>query len=242
LGSFYTTYYVPANTIAVIVGDTTSAQVRGLAEELFAELPPGRKAGPLRAVEPPQRAERRILAPPEGSGAIAMAFHKGAVCDESYPAWDVLLPLLNARLKGELVENRGWASRVDAHFSPAMKYKGLVMILAFLKPGSELSKVESVMEAELARLAESTAPADELAAAKKASAWPSAGLSEQAIAVELGDWQAMTGDYRDMFRHRSRVEAITGDQVRSLAAETFRRDGRSVGIVPAVPVTEVTAR
>ncbi|MDZ4802253.1 MAG: hypothetical protein SGI92_29185 [Bryobacteraceae bacterium] len=80
--------------------------------------------------------------------------------------------------------------------------------------------------------------AAELGAARKAFAGAPGGLSDESMAVELGDWQAMTGDYQDMFRHRNRVNAVPAEQVRALAAETFRVDGRTVGVAPGAPVVK----
>lgn len=226
---FYRTWFVPANLIAVVSGDVRANEVRELAEKLFGPIPGGRKAPPLRAIEPRQRTERRILAAAEGDAAVAMAFHKGAVKEDSYPVWDVLAPATGARLKKALVDEGGLATRVSVHFLPAMKYRGLLAILTFLTPGADPAKVEKVIDTELERLARAALGPDEFSSAVKA--WAGSGqMTDEGYAQELGDWQAMTGDYRHMFRHRSRVEQTTPAQVQALAAETFRRDGRTVAI------------
>jgi predicted Zn-dependent peptidase len=156
-----------------------------------------------------------------------VAFHKGAVKEDSYPTWDVLAPAVNARLKATLVDRDALAARVMVHFMPAMKYRGLLAILTFLKPASDAARAEKVIETELDRFVREPLSPEEFTAAVKAWAGP-AEMKDEPLAQELADWHAMTGDYRNMFRHRTRVEATTPAQVQSLAAETFRRDGRTV--------------
>lgn len=60
--SFYDKYYAPNNAVLVVTGDVTAEEVRALAEEHFGPIP----ANPdlperVRATEPPQTAERRLV-------------------------------------------------------------------------------------------------------------------------------------------------------------------------------------
>ena len=60
--SFYNRYYAPNNAILVVTGDVTPEEVRALAEEHYGVIP----ANPdlperVRAIEPPQNAERRLV-------------------------------------------------------------------------------------------------------------------------------------------------------------------------------------
>ena len=60
--SFYNRFYAPNNAILVVTGDVTPEEVRALAEEHYGVIP----ANPdlperVRAIEPPQNAERRLV-------------------------------------------------------------------------------------------------------------------------------------------------------------------------------------
>ncbi|MEO1639636.1 MAG: pitrilysin family protein [Pseudomonadota bacterium] len=59
--SFYDAHYAPNNAILVVAGDVEVDEVRTLAETYYGVLPAEDIAPRVRPIEPPQRAERRII-------------------------------------------------------------------------------------------------------------------------------------------------------------------------------------
>src|SRR5918994_153247 len=75
--AFFKTYYAPNNAVLVVVGDTTAAEVRTLAEKHFGDIPRGTPAPPADVSEPPQTAEKRASRDDKlaRTPALAMAWH-----------------------------------------------------------------------------------------------------------------------------------------------------------------------
>jgi predicted Zn-dependent peptidase len=84
------------------------------------------------------------------------------------------------------------------------------------------------VNSELSRLARETVSAEELTAAKNKFAHGLDGLDNTVLALELADWQDMTGDWRNMYRHPGAVAQVTASDIQKLAAATFRPENRTV--------------
>jgi predicted Zn-dependent peptidase len=222
----------PANILATVVGDVQASKVRDLAVTYFEKLPGGTKAGPISIVEPVQRTERRLIAPPGGPGGVMVGYHKGAVDGPTYPIWDVILPVLNKRMKAEIVERDKLAVRAEAHLGPAMKYPGIIMLFSFATPGTDVSKLEAALHLELERLKNEELTPEELAAVKPTGPGGEVGARSHDFALHLADWQSMTGDWRNLYRHPDRVRAVTSADVQKLARQTFDPSRRTVAIAP----------
>ena len=51
------------------------------------------------------------------------------------------------------------------------------------------------------------------------------------MAGAIAFWQAMTGDWRNLFRQLDRINAVTPEDIRRVAQKTFTRNNRTVGTV-----------
>jgi predicted Zn-dependent peptidase len=56
-------------------------------------------------------------------------------------------------------------------------------------------------------------------------------MTDQAVGAELADWYAMTGEYRNFFRHPERVMRVSAEEVQRLARERLRAENRTVAVV-----------
>jgi predicted Zn-dependent peptidase len=226
---FYAEHFSPANTIVSIAGEVNAKEVQRMAEKYFGPLPAGRKLEALRSAEPPQRAERRILAAGSSQGGLVIGFHKGAVADPSYALWDVLTPILESRMKQDLVEKGHLATRVDVGLGfPAMKYPGLLFIGVFPAPGADVGALEARVLEHLARVTREPVSAEEIVAVKSRFK----GSSSNQIALHLADWQSMTGDWHNSWRHAERIQTVTAAQLQELAQLTFVASNRTVAVMP----------
>jgi zinc protease len=141
----------------------------------------------------------------------------------------------SSRLYRKLVE-AGAAIDVDSYqeqgFDPA-----LVWLFATLPSNADLSKTEALLDAELAAIAKTGVTDSELRKAKNmkvADFWRNlTTISGKAQAI--GQYEVMMGGYAKLFDAPARYEAVTLKDIRRVAAKTFTRTNRTVGLlVPTV--------
>lgn len=245
LMNYFRTYYAPNNATFVVVGDVTPSAIFALAEKYLEPIPAQQPPPAVRTTEPEQQGERRVLLTKSAQVALLQeAYHVGSETDPQNPALDLLLVILtggdSSRLHRRLVEEERQAIAVNAFrmrgFDP-----GLVWFFATVSGSGSLAKTEEILHAELARIA-SEGPTDaELRKAKNISLadyW----REMQTIngkAYALGDYEVFHGDYRKLFDAPQQFESVTAEQVKAVAAKTFKATNRTVGwLVPETAAKE----
>ncbi|MGE0040666.1 MAG: M16 family metallopeptidase [Vicinamibacterales bacterium] len=109
--AFFKTYYAPNNAVLVVVGDTTAAEVRALAEKHFGSIPRQPQPPPADVSEPPQTATKMFTREDKlaRTPALAVAWHLPERFSKDFFALAVLDPLLNsdesARMYRKLVRD-----------------------------------------------------------------------------------------------------------------------------------------
>jgi len=110
--TFFKTYYAPNNAVLVVVGDTTAAEVRRLAERHFGSIPRQPLPAPSDVSEPPQTATKHFTREDKlaRTPALAVAWHLPPRMSKDFFALSVLDPLLNsddsARMHRTLVRDK----------------------------------------------------------------------------------------------------------------------------------------
>jgi len=246
LEAFFKTYYAPNNATMVVVGDVEPEAVFALAEQRLGTIPRQPPGPELRTVEPEQLGERRLVVErPAQAPYLVAGFHSGTPRDADWPALGLLMTILvdgdSSRLHRRLVEEAGLAIEVDGFadsgFDPKMTW-----LWASLPTDGDTDALERVLWEELARVAEQGVTEAELARAKRiqrADYWRNLKtISGKADA--LGHYAVIEGDYRRLFDAPARDEAVTGEQIRAVAANVFAPANRTVGVLlPAdAPVEE----
>lgn len=121
--SFFKTYYAPNNAVLVVVGDTTAAEVRRLAEKHFGSIPRQPLPPPADVSEPPQTATKHSVREDKlaRTPALAVAWHLPARMSKDFFALSVLDPLLNsddsARMYRKLVREDRLAMAAGGGFN-----------------------------------------------------------------------------------------------------------------------------
>ena len=241
LKAYYQRYYAPNNAVMFVVGDVVPAEVFALAEKYFATIKAQPAPDPVTTREPPQLGERRITVLRDAqTPLLAMAWHAAAAPDRETRVMEVLLEVLgggdSSRLHQKLVEQEQAALEVgtmlDQGFDP-----GLAWIYAVIPPGGDIARAESLIDAEIARIARDGPTPAELAKARNqalAGFWR--GLETiSGKAQALGSYEVFHGDYRKLFDAPTVYEGITAEDVRSAAATVLRSDNRTVGILKNPP-------
>lgn len=179
----YRTYYRPSNAIVVAVGDFDFAQMAALIAEAFGPVAPGGPVPAVRAEEPEQEGERRVvLRRPGGATALLqMAFHVPQAGHPDIPALLVLDGILSgfkgvvpfdggtggrsSRLYRALVDG-GLATEVGSGFTPSVD-PTLFRIGATARSGVDAGALEAAVKREIARLHDEPADGAEMARVKR---------------------------------------------------------------------------
>ena len=121
--AFFKTYYAPNNAVLAVVGDTTVAAVRALAEKHFGSIPRQELPAPAAVAEPPQKEERRFNREDKlaRTPALAVAWHLPERMTKDFFALSVLDPLLvgdqSSKLYQKLVRGDRLAMSVIGSFN-----------------------------------------------------------------------------------------------------------------------------
>jgi len=236
--AFFRKYYIPSNLVAAVVGDVDPKRVRELAERYFGRIPGGPKPEPLRTVEPPQEAERRVTMWLRAQRMVLMGYHKPDINHPDDAVYDAISSLLSegrsSRLYRGLVRDRKVATQVAGFPGlPGQKYPGLFIFFAMTAPGRTNQEVEKAIEEELERLIKEPVSKEELDGVKRRAR---ASLLRQlddnlGLAIQLSSMQALTGDWRNLFRQLDKINAVTPEDIQRVAKATFTRTNKTVAVI-----------
>jgi predicted Zn-dependent peptidase len=175
--AFFKTYYAPNNAVLVVVGDTTAADVRRLAERHFGSIPRQPLPPAADVSEPPQTAARLFTRDDKlaRTPAMAVAWHLPPRMSKDFFALSVLDPLLNsddsARMHRKLVRDERLAMAVAGGFNFLgsnwdMKGPMLYTMRVDYLDGRTADQVIAAIEGVLAEVREKGISAEELKQAK----------------------------------------------------------------------------
>jgi predicted Zn-dependent peptidase len=236
--AFMKKYYVPNNLVSVLVGDLEVSRVKELAEDYFGRIAAGPTPEPLRTVEPPQTGERRVALRLESQRWVVVCYHKPDINDPDNAVYDALGSLLSdgrsSRLYRHLVRDKQIA--VDAGGFPGFpgqKYPNLFIFYAMTAPGHTNLEVEKAFEEETERLRTELVSVEELAGVQRRTR---ANLirsleSNPGMARSLAFWQALTGDWHELFKQPARIAAVKPEDIQRVAKRIFTFDNRTVGTI-----------
>lgn len=246
LFNHYRTYYHPNNAIVVAVGafdpDRTLEHIR----RAFGPIPAGPELPAVRAREPEQEGERRVVLQRPGGATsyLHLAYH---VPEASHPDVAPLLVIdgllsgfksvvpfdqagggRSSRLYRALVETQ-LASDVTTSLIPATD-PTLLRVIATARAGVDVRAVEERARAELERLAQEPPDASELAKVKKQAraqfVFAKDGVYRTALA--LGAFAVVDGV--DAFpRLLERIDRVTAADVAAAASRYFQARRRTTG-------------
>jgi predicted Zn-dependent peptidase len=236
--AFFKKYYVASNLIGAVVGDIAPDSVRALAETYFGRLPPSPQPEPVRTIEPPQVGERRVTLRLQAQRLVLIGYHKPDINHPDNAAYDALGSLLSdgrsSRLYRSLVRDKKVAVEVGGFQGmPGQKYPGLFVFYAYTAPGHENQEAEKALDEEISRLKQQKVGQDELAGVqRRARANLIRSLDNNSgLASALAMWQALTGDWRNLFRQLEKINSVTPDDIQRIAKTTFTFDNRTVGLI-----------
>jgi predicted Zn-dependent peptidase len=160
-------YFIPQNTVIVIVGDVRAEEVFKLAERYWGSWLPGRPSPRLRTVEPPPVAHKRVEVEAGAGPSFVLHVPMPAVGHPDAPVFEVLAELLGGdqgRLTRDLVDGRRIATRSTASAAVA-KYPGHFAVRVEARSNADLGAIEEGVLAELAAIGRGVVGPGELDAA-----------------------------------------------------------------------------
>ncbi len=235
---FHRKYYVPSNMTVAVVGDVKAAEVLPIVEKYFGRLPSAPKPTPLRTVEPPQKAERQVVLKDAAQPFYIEGYHRPAFDNPDDAVYAVLQDLLSSgrtsRLYRALVRDKKIAATASGFSGfPGDKYPGLFAFFGVPTPGHTPEEIQAAMRAEIERLKTEEVSDAELATVKTRTR---ANLirrldSNQGLALQLGNYQARDGDWRELFRDVEQIQKVTKADVKRVANATFQDTNRTVAMI-----------
>lgn len=243
----YRRYYAPGNAVAVAVGDFATDQLLEQVEARFGGIPAVETPPPpVRAVEPEQEAERRLtMRRPAPTRYLQVAYHAPAASDPDAVPMLVLDAILSGAKSMGMMGGRapmGRSSRlyralVDAGLATSARSSVgltrdpfLMDVSVTLRPGVALSDAERVLFEVIDDLKANGPTDEELARAKKqARAQFSYGTE---TVTSNGYWLgalSIVASWRLFGELVPRMEAVTAEDVRRVAARYLTEANRTVG-------------
>ncbi len=234
LQAFYKKYYQPDNATLIVAGKIDEAKTLKLIKKYFGKLKkPKRELTPLYTEDNIKDGERSVTVRRPGDvQVVAASYHVPAGVDEMFPAVEVLTQVMAdssaGRLQDDLVKKDLAANAFGFAFQWAEP--GMLTFMAQVAKDKDLQAAKEALLATLEGVDENPITEDEVKQAK-------AGLikqfelsfnSSERIALNLSEWVGM-GDWRFMFLHRDRLEAVDQAQVQKAAESFLIQSNRTLG-------------
>jgi predicted Zn-dependent peptidase len=243
--NFFHKYYVPSNMIVALVGDLKPAETMPILEKYFGRIPARPDPEPLRIKEPPQESLRTVVIHDRSQPVYLEGYHRPDIHDPDDPVYDVLSDLLSkgrtSRLYRSLVRDKRIAIEAQGGSFPGSKYPSLFYFYAVPTQGHTADEMAGPIHDEIEKLKTHDVTDDELQSIKtraKADLIRDLG-SNQGLATELVEYQALYGDWRELFRQIDEIDKVTKADIRRVANKTFNEQNRTVAkIVTETPKTE----
>ena len=227
--AFYDRYYTPNNAVLVVAGDVTPEEVRKLAEETYGKVarraePPPRHRPEVQAL-PANRlvtmTDERASQPSTRLAWLAPSYRTAAPGEGE--ALDVLAEILGGgstgRLYRTLVLGDGPAVSAGGWYQGSALDTTDVTLYAVPRDGVDLATLETRIEAVLADIAANGVTGEELARAKRSLVAEAiyAQDSQSTLARIFGAGVSLGDSIAEIQTWPSRIEAVTGDQVKAAA-------------------------
>lgn len=231
-------YYSAKNLTAVIVGDVNPETAFPILEKYFGKIPAGEKPEPPISVDPPQRAEKRLIMEDPSQPFLTISYHRPAVTDKDDAVYTVIADILgdgrSSRLYKSLVKEKKLA--MEVYVMPTFegeKYPGLFTIFCVPNKGVKNEDCEKAIYDELKKIETEKVSDDELKGVKaRAKVSFLRGIdSNLGLAIQLAFAENIRGSYKELFKQLDRIDAVSQDDIIRVSKDLFKRTNRIVAMI-----------
>lgn len=233
---FFNAYYGPRNLIATVVGDVDPENVKALANSYFGRIQ-SRSLPPEVAVQEPIQAEPKEfeLTLPSQPWYLE-GFHRPGINHPDHVVYSMIESILvggrTSRMYQDLVEQSQVALNIgSANGFPGDRYDNILLLYGLTSPGNTVDDVADHIDRLLTQLKQEPVALEELERVKtqaRASTLRSLD-SNSGMASLLAEYEAKTGDWRNVFEELKTIEAVSAADVQRVAQKTFIPNNRTVG-------------
>jgi len=242
----YKRYYVPSNAVLAIAGDFDSKKMMSRVEELFGGIPAGAEPSRIAKDEDPPDAERRVETKGPGETIFVRAAYRAPrATDPDFFALTVLDSLLtgpsNLNLFGGGISNktsRLYKRLVEQEMAVSVGGGLQATIDPFLygititvHPERSADDVIAPLDEEISRLQNAPPKAVELSRAVKQAralfAYGSESITNQGFWLGFAE---MFDSYDWFLKYLERLEAVTPEEVQTVAQRYLRPEHRILGV------------
>lgn len=235
---FFRKHYVGGNMTIALVGDVDVPAVRELAGKYFAGVSSAPPPPPLRTKEPPHTAEIRVTVEEDSQPFVVIGFIVPGALSPDAAVYQLLADMLasgrSSRLYERLVKQDGIAVNIGGGVGfPGDKHDNLLILHNIVARDATPGDVEAAVYEELDRFVEEGPTDDELDKVKRMAraSFIRSVRSDDGLAGLLAEYNQKHGDWRRLFRYLDEIDAVSKEDVRRAAGETFRHENRTVGVL-----------
>lgn len=233
---FYKKYYSPENTILVVAGDVTGAEVRALADEHYGQIEPsGLVDGTRKWADVPALTETQeiVHSDPKVRQPVWYRYYNGTSQKrdrdfslELEVGLDVLGGGNTSLLYVALVEEQKLAVNVGTFAWTGLHDNGPAVLYATPSPGVSMEDLEAAVTAELASLLETGFSEDDVTRVRNSMAAEAiyARDSQQSMANLFGSWLAIGGSIEDLLTYSDDVRKVTPEAALAAVRQAFAAD------------------
>ncbi len=233
----YNTYYVPNNAVLIVVGDFKSDELLPKIRRHFGAIPRAADPPLVRAIEPEQRGERRLVLKKEAElPFVFMGYHVPNLKHPDNFALEVLAYILSggksARIYKSLVYEKQLALFAGGGYDRESIDPNLFPFYASVMPGKTAEEVETALTAEIERVKNEPIPDREL---QKAKNQIEAGFlfgqdSVFNLARQLAEYEIVAG-WRAWEAYLPGIRAVTAADLQRVARVYLTPDHRTVAVL-----------
>ena len=253
LRDWYQQWYAPNNATLVVSGDVNAEEVYQLAKKYFGPLPAGK---PLKVTTRPEVIQhgikRIIVKRPAELPYLLMAYKvpvlKTALDNpEQVPEWqpyalEVLASILggsgSARFASNLVRGKEVATSISAGYNFSARLDHLFTISGTPARGHNVSQLEAAVNEEIEALKTSLVSESELQRIK-AQVVSSDVYERDSVfyqAMIIGMFETVGLSWKEADKYVASIQAITAEQVRSVARKYLQEDRLTVAVLDPQPL------
>jgi predicted Zn-dependent peptidase len=233
--NYFREHYTPNNLIVGIVGDMKPQEVIKLAETYWGRIPRSPEPKPVVTVEPDQIGERKVEVEDKSQPIVAIGYHIPNATHLDKPVLDAISDYLSAgrssRLYKSLVKEKKIAvGSFGGPGLPGEKYPNLFLFVAVPSKDHTNQECEDAIYEEIEKLKTELITPEDLKAIKTRTRanFIRQLESNQGLAMQLTFYQAVQGDWRELFKQLEKINQVTAEEIKRVANEYFQKKNRTV--------------